>query len=150
MLTLADVIFPAFYTPYIAQIFYPIAAITGLGAEVVFYRWWSKDDRLGRIILVVVVANVSSSAVGMLIAAYLPNGYNPGRGRWNGPAWRELATVAWVVAFVVSVLIEWPLVLLFRRFLRIRRTFLAVLLANASTYVVLLIVLFLSIQASRG
>jgi hypothetical protein len=58
--------------------------------------------------------------------------------------------MAWIAAFIVSVFIEWPLVLLFRHMVRIPRTFLAVLFANASSYVVLLVILFLSIQASRG
>ena len=154
MLTIADVIFPAFYTPYIAQIFYPLAAIAALCAEVIFYRWWSKDNRVGRIVLVVVVVNIVSSAAGMLTASFLPTGYNPafqsaGRGTWSGPGWSALATAAWVVAFIVSVLIEWPLVLLFRRLVRIPRAFVAVLFANAISYIVLLAILFMSIQASR-
>jgi hypothetical protein len=155
MLTVADVIFPAFYTPYVVQIFYPLAAIMALCAEVIFYRWWSKDTRLGRLILMVVVVNIVSSVSGMLVASCLPTGYNPAfhsarSGPWRGPGWNALATIAWIVAFIVSVLIEWPLVLLFRRMVAIPRAFLGVLFANASSYVVLLVILFMSIQASRG
>jgi hypothetical protein len=155
VLTIADVIFPAFYTPYVAQAFYPLAAIMALCAEVIFYRCWSKDTRVGRLILMVIVVNVVSSAAGMLIASYLPTGYNPAfqsvrGGPWNGPGWNALATMAWIVAFIISVLVEWPLVLLFGRTVRIPRAFLAVLFANACSYVVLLVILFMSIQASRG
>lgn len=155
MITIADVIFPAFYTPYVAQIFFPLSAIMALCAEVIFYGWWSKDASVGRIILMVIVVNAVSSAVGMVVAFYLPTGYNPafrsgGHGPWSSPGWGALAAVAWVVAFIVSVFIEWPLVVLFRRVLPIPRAFLAVLFANASSYVVLLIVMFMSVQASRG
>jgi hypothetical protein len=154
MLTIADVIFPAFYTPYVTQIFFPLAAIMALCTEAIFYKWWCKEASVGRIVVVVLVVNIASSAAGMLIASYLPTGYNPAfqsarSGPWSGPGWNALATLAWIVAFIVSVLIEWPLVLLFRRMVRIPRAFLAVLFANACSYVVLLVILFMSIQASR-
>lgn len=154
MLTVADVIFPAFYAPYVAQIFLPFAAIAALASEVFFYRWWSKEKHVARLVAVVLVANVVSSIAGIVIAVFLPTGYNPafvshGQGPWHSPAWNQLAEVAWVVAFLASVFIEWPIVAAFHRLVTIPRTFLAVLLANAVSYVVLLVVFFGSVQASR-
>jgi hypothetical protein len=89
MLTIADVIFPAFYTPYVAQLFFPLAAIMALCTEAIFYKWWSKDARAGRIIVMVLVVNIASSAAGMLIASYLPTGYNP--------AFQSARTGSWMV-----------------------------------------------------
>ena len=154
MLTIADVIFPAFYAPYVIQLLVPVAAIAALASEVAFYRWWSKDQRLGRLIVVVVIANVLSSIIGMVIAYFLPNGYNPAfpshsTGPWHGPEWDQLAEIAWVVAFLVSILVEWPVLVLFRRFIRIPRTFTAAVFANATSYVVLLVVFALSALAHR-
>ena len=154
MLTIADVIFPAFYAPYVAQIFSPLAALAALATEIFFYRWWSKEARIGRLAVVVVVANVASSVVGMIIAAYLPTGYNPAfprgsQGPWHAPEWIQLATIAWVLAFLVSIVIEWPVLVLFRRFVRIPRALLASTFANAASYVALLAVFLMSVQAGR-
>jgi len=154
MFTVADVIFPAFFVPYVAQIFFPFAAVAALTAEVLFYRWWSKNMHLGRLIVVVLVANVVSSVIGMIVASFLPTGYNPAfrAGQhvpWHAPEWFDYATLAWLVAFIISVLVEWPVVMLLRRVVAIQRTFIAVLFANAASYLVLLLVFFVSVQASR-
>src|SRR5579884_794884 len=76
-LPVADVIFPAFYAPYLWQIFDPIAAIAALTTEFVFYKWWSKATQPARLIIVVLVANVASSVAGVIIATMLPTGYEP-------------------------------------------------------------------------
>ena len=122
-------------------------AVAALASEIVFYRWWSRDVRIGRIILMVIAINVASSAVGMVIAAYLPTGYNPAfpkkvSGPLHGPEWNQLAAISWVVAFLVSIAIEWPLLVAFRRFVDVPRKLIAAVFANALSYLVLLIVFF--------
>jgi hypothetical protein len=145
----ADVIFPAFYTPYVVQLLRPIAAVAGLTAEFLFYFWWNGKPHPGRLATLVIVANVASSVTGVVIASFLPTGYNPafrstGRGPWHDASWNNLAIIAWVFAFVISVLIEWPIVVAFRRFVVVPRAFAAVVFANATSYLVLLGVVFVS------
>ena len=148
MLPLANVIFPAFFAPYVMQILVPVAGLAGLAAEVIFYHWWTGEARIGRLLAMVLVANVVSSAVGMIIAGQLHAGYKPAtqtnlNPSWRGAEWIDYVALAWVLAFVISVAIEWPIVVLFRKFVIIRRAFTASLFANACSYVVLLAMLFL-------
>ena|SRR5579884_3571544 len=152
-LPVADVIFPAFYAPYLWQIFDPIAAIAALTTEFVFYKWWSKATQPARLIIVVLVANVASSVAGVIIATMLPTGYEPrfvagGSGPWAGQTWNHFAKAAWFAAFLISIAVEWPVVVAFRRFLYIRRAFVAVVCANVLSYAILLVVLFISLRLS--
>jgi hypothetical protein len=148
MLPVANVIFPAFFAPFVAQILVPVAGLMALATEVIFYRWWTGETRISRLLAMVLTANVVSSTVGMFIASQLPTGYAPAHSTsphssWRAAEWSDYAALAWVLAFVISVVVEWPILVVFSKLVVVRRSIIASFFANACSYVMLLVVLFL-------
>jgi hypothetical protein len=151
---LADVIFPAFYFAYIARIFFPVAGIAGLLTEVGVFCVFYRAERVGRLLVLVVVANVTSSALGLALASVLPSGLNPAyeqsrTGPGRAATWSQLATMSWGVALLVSIVVEYLVLTGMtwkRRLPRLGRT---VVVANVASYVVLIAVYWLSVWVAH-
>ncbi len=139
----ADVLFPAFFFPYFAQATYPLAALAALSTECLVFALLNRRSPRVRLFPVVVVANLASSLAGVAIAAFLSDGLRLGLTRSTGPgnggSWTPLAISAWLVAFAVSIVLEYVAVRAMTRRAPLRRTGLAVVLANVSSYFVLLV-----------
>ena len=113
----ADVIFPAFCMPYVSPLLFPVAGIAAIGTEWFCYRRFSSDadyPNLGDIIL----ANLASWFVGIILCSFLPSGLvqkpSPAGGGHtyitSGPHFTTYAIIAFFVACVLSVVIEfWSL-----------------------------------------
>jgi hypothetical protein len=150
LISLADVIFPAFYFAYLARVFYPLVALAGLTTEILIFRRFYPTVSLSRLILLVLAANVVSSALGVALAAVLPSGLNPAYVQSRmGPAraanWSRLASLSWGLAFVVSIAVEFLILrgLTWRQ--RLPRLGRVVVIANVGSYSVLIAVFWLSV-----
>lgn len=142
MITLADVIFPAFTTPYVSVLFFPVAVAAALVAEAGVFRLLNWHLPWRRIAKMVVVINMVSASVGFLIAAFLPSGLEL-NGEHVGQPGAEFGTYAalgYVLAFFLSILIEWGMLRALSRVGEIGRPFLTVALANTASYAVLIVV----------
>ena len=146
---IADVIFPAFQTPYIVPFLFPVAGIAAIVVEVLVFWRLNRHLRIGQIIAVVVLANVASGYIGFVIAAFLPSGLVPkvvGEGEHQGqiiqpgPQFDTYMVLSFVVAFVLSVVIEYGVVRWCVGWARVNRPFLTVTLANLASYVTLIAV----------
>lgn len=152
MIVLANVIFPAFATPYVSALLFPAAAVAAIVTEVIIFRLLNRNLTWGRIFMLVLVMNIISAAIGFAIAAVLPDGLVPtmmGDGEHQfellqpGPKFGTYATLGYILAFVLSILIEWIVVLTFRpRIGRIDKPFKTVALANVASYLVLIAVVY--------
>ena len=147
---IADVIFPAFYFPYVAQLMNPLSAVAGLAAEYVVFVLLNRPCRRGRLLFIVALANVTSSVAGVALAGALPSGLNAEfvnkrTGPAHGPNWDQLAWAAWAVAFMLSLVIEYLVVRVLSRRAPLQRPGLSVILANAASYTVLIASFFLSV-----
>jgi Ca2+/Na+ antiporter len=153
MTFLADVIFPAFYFPYFVAVAYPLSGLAALATEIFIFRRFYPSAKLSWLIAVVVGANVASSLLGIGIASVLPSGLNSawvqGRG---GPArglnWSRLALISWFVALILSILVEYFVLLVVTRRKPLPRLARAVAIANIASYAVLVVVLQLSIYVA--
>ena len=136
---MADLIFPAFFTPYVAMVFYPIAGLAGLIAEVVVYRLVLIEERLSRVLWLALAVNAVSSLLGVVLAGVLPSGLiaNQNEGLIAGPLFGRFAIASWFVLFLLSVATEYPMLLLLTRRRPLAKPFLAVCLANIASYLVL-------------
>jgi hypothetical protein len=65
MAFLADVIFPAFYFPYVVAVAYPLSGLSALAAEVFIFRKFYPSAKLSWLIAIVLGANVASSLLGI-------------------------------------------------------------------------------------
>jgi hypothetical protein len=142
MFTVADVIFPAFFYPYVAQLMYPLSALAMVSAEYLAYRLLNREQSGARLLALVLVANMVSSVVGIAIAAGLPSGLNSqfaktGVGPARSVVWNRLAGLSWLVALAVSIAVEYPIVVAFTRARPFRRPILSVSTANVASYAAL-------------
>lgn len=126
---------------------FPVAAIAALATEAVVFRTLNRDLSWGRILGAVLVINIVSAVVGFAIAAALPSGLEPtlageGENRFEtirpGPEFGMYAILGYVLAFALSILIEWGLVRTSRRFVKVAKPFITVALANGASYAVLI------------
>jgi hypothetical protein len=114
---IADVIFPAFAAPYFSPLLFPVAGIAAIGTEWFCYRRFSRDKvypNLREIIL----ANLVSWFVGIVLCSLLPSGLvhktSPGGAGHThiepGPNFTKYAIIAFFVACILSIVIEfWSL-----------------------------------------
>lgn len=141
---IADVIFPAFSTPYFSPLFFPVAGIAAIGTEWFCYRRFSSNEdhpSLGEIIL----ANLASWLAGIIISCCLPSGLiqkpSPGGGGHThiaaGPHFATYAVIAFFVACFLSVIIEFWYLRWITRPHPIDRLFRLSAIANVAGYVVL-------------
>ena len=142
---IADVVFPAFYFPYFAQRTYPLAAVAALLAEVLLFTLLNRQRRRAHLLFVVVLANVTSSLAGRVLAAFLSSGLDYGLAEspdgTQGGRWTALTVAIWLVAFAVSVVLEYVVVRVMTRRSPLRHPALTVAAANVASYTVLLAVL---------
>jgi hypothetical protein len=133
MIVLANLIFPAFTAPYIAPLLFPIAGIAAIVAETVVFKLLNWHLGLGRILGLVVLANVASGAVGYLIALVLPSGL-------VGEPHDVYVILSFVPAWVLSILIEYRVVRAFAQWVTVPRPFSTVAWANTASYLTLFVV----------
>ena len=148
MMTLGNVIFPAFATPYVAAFLLPVAGIAALVAEVAIFRLLNRLAELNVIVAVLIMANVLSGATGFVVAGRLPDGLVQkvvGEGDQQaaavvtGPLFLTYAILGYVLALILSVLIEYVVVRVMAR-RTIVRPFRSVALANVASYLTLVVV----------
>lgn len=142
---IADVVFPAFYFPYFAQRTYPLAAIAALLVEFLFFTLLNRQHRRLHLLIVVVTANLASSLAGLTLAELLSSGLHYGLAEspdgTQGGRWTALTATIWLVAFAVSIVLEYVVVRAMTRRLPLRHPALTVFAANSASYFVLLAVL---------
>ncbi len=125
MQLLANVMFPAFMTPYIAPLFMPLMLVWILGAEWQTLIYLLKKDAIHNkaitfkkrwVLVVVLFANFASSSVGMLLSFWLPSGIGriekifpdgtvehiPGLDEF----WGTYAITSFALAYLLSIIIE--------------------------------------------
>ncbi|MRR12670.1 hypothetical protein EG835_09485, partial [bacterium] len=149
---IADVLFPAFYFPYFAQVTYPLAAVAALLAEGLVFALLNRQHRRSHLLGVVVVANLTSSLAGIALAEFLSSGLHYGFTRspdaTQGGRWTALTAATWLVAFAVSIVLEYVVVRAVTRRTPFQQPALTVIAANIVSYVVLLAVLQASLSWS--
>jgi hypothetical protein len=143
---LANVIFPAFATPYVSAMLFPLAGLAAMTVEVIVLKLLNRDARWTRLTALVVGMNVASGILGFLLAAVLPSGLVPelvGTGEHQanilqpGPHFGLYAILGFITAFIISVLIEYWIVRAARAYVLIAKPFKAIVLANAASYATL-------------
>lgn len=135
----ANVIFPAFAAAYISTLFFPVALISALTVEALIYRWRCSSLSIPTILMLVVAVNVVSWFAGVVITGVLPSGLvNSEEGIvTGGPNFSLYATLAFPVAYVLSVLIEGAVLKLSAVKFTIAEPFKLSLIANTGSYIVL-------------
>ena len=146
----ADVIFPAFTTPYFSPLLFPIAGIAAIGTEWFCYRRFSTDrqyPKFGDIVL----ADLVSWFAGIVITFFLPSGLVekavPGAGghgtMTTGPHFTVYAIAGFFLACVLSIIIEfWSLrISMDKR--PVARLFRLSAIANTAGYIVLGLVVWI-------
>jgi hypothetical protein len=140
---LANVIFPALWTAYIASLFLPLAGLAALASEFLVFYLFQRPVRLSVLASAVVGANVFSWFAGLFITAFLPSGLvaqltPSGREITTlGPDWGTLACLSFAVACVLSFVLELGILLPFRKKLGLKRLPACVGVANLASYAVL-------------
>jgi hypothetical protein len=152
---IADVIIPVFCTPYCLPFALPLAGLAVLATEVAVFKLLNRHLGLGTIIAVVIPANVVSTIVGFLIAAALPSGYvtrviEPGNYHTQTfvpvPLFDTYLYLSFFVAFVLSVIVEYPIVRGCLGLAKIKKPFVTVLLANVVSYIALVVIALISVH----
>ena len=128
-LLLANVVFPLFDLPYMGGIFQPwLAAAALVGECITFYAFQFRTAPFWLVLVAVVAANIVSTLVGFLGLAFLPSPE-------NGPHW--LVYLTFIVAWALSVAIEYGVYLAVPRWRRFQHLFLVTVVSNAVSYGIL-------------
>ncbi|MBN1420439.1 MAG: hypothetical protein JXP34_16800 [Planctomycetes bacterium] len=144
----ASVILYAFVTPYASALLFPVAAIVALAVEALVFRLLNRGLPWGRLVSTVLVINVASAVVGFFIAASLPSGLEVtvmGEGEnqvqtiQHGSKYGVYAVLGYVLAFNLSMLIEWGIVRTLQRVAKLAKPFVTIALANAASYATLIL-----------
>jgi len=145
MTAAANVVFPAFSAPYVAQFFFPFALLSVFVVELAVYKWRCQSLALTTLAVLVVAANAISWLAGFLITAgLLPSGQlqSPDGVVAAGPNFSFLSSLGFVVAYVLSVVIEGAVLKIATRWVQIKSPYQLSLLANTASYVVLSILVW--------
>lgn len=144
---IADIIFPAPSAAYVSSWFIPVSAILGLGTELTVYAYFQRGIiSLLRLFGVVIAVNVFSWVVGLLLSFLLPSFLVPQLKRFGehefttiapGPHWGVVAVLSFAWACLVSILLEYVALWLFRRRLGFRSLGFCVTVANIAGYIVI-------------
>lgn len=144
MFIVADVIFPAFFMPYMLAMLFPIAGIALLATELAVYRCWFRELTWGRIVAMVLSSNLLSSILGVAAAAAMPSGlkqnWHATQGDIHEKVWNTYATSSWVLAWAVSVVVEYFFIRWVFRRDRLPRLLPCVVVANTASYIALLVI----------
>jgi uncharacterized membrane protein YidH (DUF202 family) len=149
---LADVIFPAFSTPYVSPLLFPVAGIAAIGTEWFCYRHFSSSEDypdLGDITL----ANLVSWFAGIIISYFLPSGlvakaFPGGTGTHlsSGPHFTSFAVVGFFLACILSIVIEYGSLRWSTREHQVERLFRLSAISNVAGYLVLGIVVWIWVK----
>jgi hypothetical protein len=152
----ADVIFPAFSAPYVAWCFFPIAALLSMLAEVLVFRFATQQLTWLRAMAGTAQANLASWIFGLLLSLVLPSGLVPRfirqpdghsfQTNGPGPRFSLYMVMGFVVAYLLSILIE---VRMWRRFTRndpIPQCLRVCIWANTASYLILIGIAFLYVE----
>ena len=144
----ANVILPVFGQPYVAGFFSPLAWIAALSSELVVAKGVNRQLTLDQPIPVIALANVASWVIGLGASLLLPSGFEYSQGYPRPSAhWALLVILAFVVAYVLSVLVEWVVCRRLARDLGRQRWLLTSWLMNSASYVILVGLLVLGMRA---
>ena len=127
-LVLANVVFPAFFAPYAVSTLTPWIGVVALGCEFAvfsafqfrFAAWWF-------IIIAFLTANAVSTIVGFILFGFVIPDAPLGR------VW----LIAFVPAYLLSVVIEYVVYRAFTRWHMLGRPFVASLASNTTSYLVI-------------
>ena len=126
---LANVVFPLFDLPYMGGIFSPWFATGALAAEIlVFYGFQFRTAPFWLVLAAVLGANTVSTLIGFFGLAFLPS---PD----NGPHW--LIYLTFVVAWALSVGIEYGVYFAVPRWRRFQHLLVATAVSNIVSYSIL-------------
>ena len=135
MTILANVILPVFALPYFSAVFFPVAGVAAIASEVGIYRLMNRQLLWRKIAFLVLWTNTVSTGVGfgigMALSEYLP-----------GSSSITYAILGYILALVLSILIEYALVKVSRQAAPLDKTFTPVALANIVSYLILIVVTF--------
>lgn len=145
---LANVIFPAFTAPYVSAMLFPFAGISAIAVEIGVFRVMNRKTSWWNITKLVIFVNLFSSVIGFLIAGVLPSGledtmvsvgdYQYSRIK-EGPMFTTYCIFGFIVAFILSIMIEYPIAKICRNAVIIDNHFATVGFANLASYLTLIV-----------
>ena len=146
-MTFADMIFPLFTLPYDIYLGAPLMIVLALLVEGGVFFWMRRSIGLWRIVAGTLGANALSWICGMLLFTLLPlpnvGSYYEmapnARGLHYGPV---PVLLSFLVAFVLSTLLEFPVWRLVVRKMPGMKVFVPTVVANLASYLLLLAALF--------
>ena len=144
----ANVIFPAFAAPYMSVVIFHIALFAILGSEAFVYRIFSKQLSIPATLSLVIGVNIVSSAVGLVIATFLPSGLvqNPeNRIMQAGPDFSFYAVLGFVLAYFLSIALEAGVLFLAGRRLPVVRPLVTSAIANTVSYALLALIVWVQL-----
>lgn len=142
-LVLANVIIPAFGMPQAAVVFAPWIALLVCLIEIGVLMPFMVKGRRRHAWWIVPVMNLASYLAGVLLLSLplnLPTGIDPTYGRDGHlgnpylPEWEHYVFIAFIVCYILSILLEWPVVLFCRRWLRRCDPLICSIAANTASY----------------
>ena len=145
----ADVIFPAFATPYMMALFFPLSIFAVIASEFMVFNLLNRTAPKFRLLNLVTIMNVVSGFIGFIIAAILPSGLVPkivGTGEYQfqtvqpGPRFGLYAILGFFVAYILSIAIEYWVVRSSTKYIMIPQALKAVFLANTVSYLILILI----------
>jgi hypothetical protein len=153
--TSEDVIFPAFAAAYAVPAFVWPVTLGALLSEIAVFRFRERRPRFVTTSVAVLLANVLSWLVGLVLTSLLPDGFvstvrSTGVSMAApGPLWPTYAAASWPLAWVLSCAIEYGALFPLRVRLGFTRLLGTVVLANVTSYAVLLLALW-ALSLGRG
>gem|GEM_PF-1953234 len=142
----ADVIFPAFSAPYISCFFFPAAAAAAIFSEFIVFKLRYKSIPWPRLAFITLIANLCSWFLGVALSLVLPSGLIPkaipNRGNpisiiTQGPHFDRLLIYGFILAFLLSIFVEYFVWRAFQRSNPVRGLFATCTLANIASYSIL-------------
>ncbi len=141
---MANAIFPAFASPYVVPAFFPLALIAVLCIETIIYKLASKKTPIFQVFLLAGVANGASWITGFIISFFLPSGHiSVGDQAFiMGPDFKLYASWGYVIAYVLSVIIEGFVVKASVKKMHFNSPFPLSFYANSASYSALVVLLW--------
>jgi hypothetical protein len=140
---LANVIIPAFQVPTTLVVFAPwVALLVCLIETVTLMPFMAKGQR-AHAWWIVPVMNLASYLAGLVLFTVLPGwptGINPEYGaeeNWQQPylpEWEQYVIIAFIGCYIASVLVEWPIIAVFKKRLRYRSSLVCGIAVNTASY----------------
>jgi hypothetical protein len=126
---LANIVFPEFFGPYAVGIFAPWIVVAALCCELLVF--WAFQLRVAvwwLIVIAFLTANAVSTVIGWFLFGFVIPDVKFGRAGW---------LIAFIPAYLVSVVIEYAVYRAFARWRMLSRPFVASLVSNAASYFVI-------------